>query len=104
MTEEKRKCIVKSNLDIKQKLLDKITQLGLTYSDVVEDAREKHGRRFTLAMLSRYFNMGGQLTCTISQQDIIWLCDRYGLDVKVSVINARNSQKSNQQKLKRKYG
>lgn len=100
---EKKLCLIKSNQDIKDLLLDHITQAGLTFTDVVAEAREKHNRKFNLPMLSRYFKKG-QVSCQISQSDIIWLCDRYGISVRILVTKTRNSNKSNLQRIKRKYG
>ena len=104
MNKEKKICLIKSNLDIKQLLFDRITEMGLTYSEVVQDAREKHGRKFTLAMLSRYFSTDdGQLSCQLTQPDVVWMCDRYGIDVTIMVKKLKYVDKTVKQKLKRKY-
>jgi hypothetical protein len=56
-------------------------------------------------MLSRYFNMDDdQLTGQLTQEDIVWLCDRYGLEVHISVRKVRSTDKANLQKIRRKYG
>lgn len=104
MKTQKRKCLIRSNKDIKQTLYDRITQAGLTYSEVVKEARETYGRRFTVPMLSRYFNFEDvELSCQIAQEDVIWLCDRYGIRVYITVKKLTSKDFHNKQKIKRKY-
>lgn len=81
-----RKCIIKDSFEIRSLLEQRFTELELSSVDIVEDAHKFKQTSICKANLSRYRN-SGNTKGTLSQEDIIWLCTRYG--VKVDVVSAK---------------
>ncbi len=79
----KRSSLVKSSKRIKQLLKDRFKEAEKSLSEVIMDANLR-GMRFTIASLSKYLNYdspeGG-----LSEEGIIWLCFRYGINVHLLV-------------------
>lgn len=78
-----RNCIVKNSTRIRTLLKDRITELKLSNLAVVKDARER-GRELTDSSFSRFIKHGN-VQSTLSQEDVIWLCFRYGIEIKLLV-------------------
>lgn len=81
-----RKCIVKDSFEIRSLLEQRFTELELSSVDIIEDAHKLKQTSIAKANLCRYRN-SGNIKGTLSQEDIIWLCDRYG--IKVDLISAK---------------
>jgi hypothetical protein len=75
--------IIKDSTPIRNNLKLRIEELSLTPKQMIEEA-ERHGIIFTQASLSKYLNKGNVKGC-LTQETIIWLCVRYGIDVKLLV-------------------
>lgn len=78
-----RNCIVKNSTRIRTLLKARFKEIKRTNSEIVEDAR-LHGRQITGGSLSRFLNKGN-VQSTLSQEDIIWLCIRYGIEIQLMV-------------------
>ncbi len=79
----KRPTLVKSSKIIRKLLVNRFEELKLRSTTITEDAN-KRGMKFTMAMLSKYLNHdnpeGG-----LSDDGILWLCFRYGINVHLLV-------------------
>lgn len=91
-----RRCIVKDSKQVRALLEERFAELELSGRDVIADAL-KHGRIIQPSQLSRY-RSSGNVKASLSQQDIIWLCFRYGIDVKL--ISAKKSEYNEKECLK----
>lgn len=83
--ELKKFCIVRCNKDIRDTLLKRIVEESMTLTDVAELAKKK-GRSFDSSQLSRFFKETKVPDKRIpTQEDILWLCNYFGIDVKLDV-------------------
>ena len=82
MTSIKRSLIKDSNR-IRTLLSNRFDELETTKAKVTKDARAR-GMRFTVQSLSKYLNHGN-IASTLSEENIIWLCIRYGIDINLFV-------------------
>ena len=71
---------IKNNL--KKRLFD---ELGLTYGEIIEHARELKYNGINKPNLSRYFNSSKPMAGSISHQTVVYLCVRYGISLKIIV-------------------
>jgi len=76
--------IIKSNSLIKRRLLNRFDDLSLLNKDIVRDAEER-GYRIQESCLSRYLTKPPEVTGSLSQEQILWLCMRYCVNVKLVV-------------------
>ena len=76
--------ILYSNV-IKSLLKARITELDLTYREVVEDAVLHKRKGININSLSRYFSTTEPHLNTITHENVVWLCFRYGVNIKLSV-------------------
>ncbi len=76
-----RKCIVKDSNEIRNLLKTRFDKLDLTSRAIVKDAKENK-IHLPAASLSRYLKLGN-VKGTLSQENIIWLCNRYCIDLKL---------------------
>jgi hypothetical protein len=76
--------IVRVNRKIKIALQARFEELGLTRKDVCEDAREKD---FVIqqSALSRYMNNHKIVSGSLTHEQIMWLCCRYCVLLKLEV-------------------
>ena len=101
---QKKKDLIRINTDIKDELLIRITVLKLTYNAIEKDAL-LFNRVIRKSRLSQYFKQSTtQMAFTLSQEDVIWLCDRYGIEIKIRVKANRYHERTRKQYIKRKYG
>jgi len=84
MATYKKQCIIKSSLSIRSKILQRIRELDLTNVEICEEA-EKFGRKIGQGALSRYLKHGAYKESGLSQENIIWVCVRYSIDIKLKV-------------------
>ena len=83
MKKQQRKpipCIVKSSSVIRNSLRERLDELELSLHGISKDAKER-GRPIAVSSLSRYFNHGAYVKSSLSQESILWLCIRYGIDI-----------------------
>lgn len=101
--------IVKSSSKAKELLLLRLKELypsnighGFKNSSVIKDAEE---RKFTIApeQLSRFFSDKKQKS-TLSENQIIWLCIRYGIDLRLQVTSLKFDEAEALKKLKLIFG
>lgn len=89
--------IVKNSVKIRQKLLERFTELNLTYQDVCNDAG-KYGRAIHRSNLSRFFKQDGvgnfkKDSISLSHELILWLCKRWGIEVSMTVKKLQYNEK-----------
>ena len=78
-------CIVKSSAIIKKKLTERFAELeNLSYGDVSRDAK-KRGMKIAVSSLSRYFGKKPHVRSGLSQENILWLCIRYCINVQLKI-------------------
>lgn len=82
--------VIKDNKEIKEALLNRLKHLypsnigfGFKNSMVVKDAQER-GVKIAAESISRYFSPKQQKN-TLSEEQLIWLCFRYGITIRVNV-------------------
>lgn len=78
-----RTCIVKNSTRIRKLLSERFTELKLTNSVIVKDARAR-GREITDSSFGRFMNHGN-VKSTLSQEDVVWLCFRYGIEIQLLI-------------------
>ena len=78
-----RICIIKNSTRIRTLLKDRFVELNKSHSDIVKDARAR-GVEITNSSLGRFMNHGN-VKSTLSQEDIVWLCFRYGIEIQLMV-------------------
>lgn len=76
------KSIVKESKSIRESLHARIKELDLTLTDVCKDS-VKRGMNISVASLSKYFKESDRNNLT--EENIIWLCYRYGIFVLLTV-------------------
>ena len=100
--------IVKESTTLKKALLDRLKELypsnngGYKGALVIQDALE---RKFKIApeQLSRYFSEKAQKN-TLSENQILWLSIRYGIDVRLKVEVTKFDEANALHKLKLIFG
>jgi len=82
--------VIKENKEIKEALLKRLKELypsnigfGFKNSMVVKDAEER-GVKIAAEQISRYFSPKQQKN-TLSEEQIIWLCFRYGITIRINI-------------------
>ncbi len=93
--------IIKENGEIYVAICTRKQSLGLTYFDICTEAA-KYNVKISKAALSNYFKRKPRVTLT--EQAILWICDRYGIDVSVIVDAKEYNEFNSLLKTKVKYG
>jgi len=78
-----KRSIIKDSTKIRKCLKDRFVELKLTAKQVVDDAKDKD-MVFTNASLSKYMKHGN-VNSALSEENIIWLCVRYGIPINVLI-------------------
>lgn len=78
-----KKSIIKDSERIRKILKERFDDLALTARSIVEDANEK-GLKINESSISRYLNHGNTKS-SISEEAIIWLCFRWGIQITLLV-------------------
>lgn len=91
--EQKKVDIVLYSLTIKKYLKLVFKGKNLKPSDVVKDANERGMKTITKEKLSRYLNNDVPVLGFPTQRDILWLCARYSIKVKLKVSLVEESEK-----------
>lgn len=81
----KHKCIIKDTDKVRILLNGRFERLSLSSRAITKDARDS-GRKFTEQSLSRYRNHGN-IEGAISTEDVMWLCDKYSIILKLKAAN-----------------
>jgi len=76
------KSIVKSSINIKSQLSDRLTELKLSMTAVSKDAL-LHKQKISVSSLSKYFS--NSYANNLTEENIIWLCFRYGIYITLNV-------------------
>jgi len=95
--------LIRSNPDIRDLLLKRITDQMLTLTQVENDAKLLNRPTIRKERLSNYFNESGLKDYALTQQDIIWLCDRYNINIQISSKLGKYDNRTRKQYIKRKY-
>lgn len=114
MTEQKktlRRCLIKSSKAIHIAIITQFANLNLDYREVIEDANAR-GMMFDKSALSKYLNtfnengvFKGYAKGSLSQENIIWLCVRYGIEVNINTrIRKKMVYSETEMKLKKIFG
>lgn len=83
--EQKKVDIVLYSPTVKAYLKQVLINKNLKPADVVKDAQEKGMKTITKEKLSRYLNNDIPIKGFPTQRDILWLCARYKIRVKLAV-------------------
>jgi len=75
---------IRINRDIKNRLNYRFNEMALTRKDVCVDAREK-GFIIQQSALSRYMSNEYIVPGSLTQEQILWLCCRYCIPLKLNV-------------------
>ncbi len=78
-----KRSIIKDSNRIRTLLKDRLAELDIKPSQVIEDAKERK-MPFTAASLSKYLNHGN-IASTLSEENIVWLCLRYGIPINLFI-------------------
>lgn len=92
MNKKKYYDLITQNSAIRESLYSKFAKLSLLYVDVIDDAA-KHGRVLQSSAISRYFKHKGSSHGSLNAEDILWLCTRYSIEIKISTNSLRHSEK-----------
>lgn len=97
-----KRCIVKDSKAIRSLLEDRFVELELTGKAIVDDA-VKHGyNKLKQETLSRYRKTGNTIG-SLTQQDIAWLCYRYGIEFNLVVESIPYNEKESIKTLKKHF-
>lgn len=80
-------CIVKSSGVIRSALQERFKELGISLRGASRDANER-GKSIDVSSLSRYFKHGEKnayVPSGLSQENVLWLCFRYNITVKLII-------------------
>lgn len=83
MEKKTRKSIVKDSQKIYQFILQRIGELKLKPATIIKDAKDR-GMKIESASLSKYL-LHGNCKGSLSEEAIVWICTRYGIDLKLVV-------------------
>lgn len=75
--------IIKESVKIRISLQNRFEELDLRHKEIIADAA-KYKMFFTLSNFCRYMKHGNTKG-TLREEAIIWLCIRYGIDIKLHV-------------------
>jgi hypothetical protein len=76
--------IIRLNVGIKKRLVMRFDELGLTNKDICNNAKEM-GYIIQESSLSRYLNNNTLVVGSLTQEQILWLCCRYCISLKLEV-------------------
>ncbi len=79
----KKYSVIKSNEKLRQAIIKRVNDLGLTHQQIVDDA-SKRGYKLPMDMLNRYLKHG-DVRATLREDQIIWLATRYGVYITMKI-------------------
>jgi hypothetical protein len=101
--EKKNLDIIRINTSIKKKLVFRFDELGLTNKDVCLDAK-KLGYVIQESALSRYINNNQIVVGSLTQEQILWLCCRYCITLKLEIEKEIYNKKRAEELLNKYFG
>ncbi|MES2395837.1 MAG: hypothetical protein V4549_07530 [Bacteroidota bacterium] len=87
----KHPCIIKDNDEVRTLLNGRFERLKLSSRAITKDAKD-NGRTFTEQSLSRYRNHGN-VKGAIQTEDVMWLCEKYSIKLKLRATRAKKNGK-----------
>lgn len=75
--------LIRGNTQIRETLRKRFHELNVSYSKVAKDAKALGVSGINRSSVCKYFR--SETKGTITHEQIIWLCVRYGIEVKVKV-------------------
>lgn len=94
--------LIASNILIKRKLKERIVALRLTYDKIIEEAKKHNIKGITKSSLSVYLNNVDSLHGSLTQKAVVYLCLRYGIDIKITVSTKEYNEEECIKELERK--
>jgi len=85
--------IISNNILIKKKLKTRIKDLGLTYKDIIEESIRHNIQGITKSSLSVYLNNIDSLHGSLTQKAVVYLCKRYGINIRIIVSTDEYNEK-----------
>lgn len=76
---------------------------GFKNSSVIKDAQER-GFKIDAGQISRYFNDKPDQQNKLSENQVLWIAIRYGIDIKLSVSSNKFNEADSLKKLKLIFG
>ena len=77
--------LIADNRYIKEKLNIRIKELGLTYKNIVEESIKYNIPGITKSSLSVYLKSKESLHGSLTQKAVIYLCLRYGINIRIII-------------------
>lgn len=77
--------IIANDLLIKKKLLARINELGLTFDQIIQESIKHNIKGITKSSLSVYKNSTESVHGSLTQKAVIYLCLRYGVNIRIIV-------------------
>ena len=99
MKKLKKTDVIQASISIKNKLKERLKELNLSYRLIILDAK-KHNISITKSSLSKYLNYDSPVEGCLTQTNIIWLCFRYCIDIRVKSELKEYNEKRALEKLK----
>jgi len=81
---KKKQDIIVNSTAIRTLLKKRFEELSLTYTNIISDANSLGNTSITKSCLSIYLNNKDTVN-QMTQENVIWLCIRYGVDIKIPV-------------------
>ena len=76
--------VIRQNHKVKESLISRFDEKGLTNKDVCDNAREM-GYIIQQSALSRYLHNDRIVVGSLTQEQILWLCCRYCISLKLDI-------------------
>lgn len=103
MPKKKNLDIVRLNLRVKSALISRFSEEALTNKEICEDAR---ARDYVIqqSALSRYLTNNGIVVGSLTQEQILWLCCRYCISLKIDVTKENLTKARSEELLSKFFG
>lgn len=85
MTRQRKIDIILYSIPLKNKLKERFEELSLKVSDVIRIAQEEGMTSISKEKMSRYMNSPVPIHGYPTQADILWLANRFGIEVKLRI-------------------
>lgn len=79
----KKYSVIKSNPKLREAIVNRIEELGLSQQKIIADAAER-GYKLPVDMLSRYLH-SGDVRGSLREDQIVWLATRYGVYIQLKI-------------------
>lgn len=85
--------LIANNILIKKKLKTRIKDLGLTYKNIIEESIRHNIIGITKSSLNVYLKNTDSLHGSLTQKSVIYLCKRYGINIRIIVSTDEYNEK-----------